>query len=82
MKGKFTTAELFFNAAAIISMFASVSLWFLDYRMEAIFVGIWVPTIVGWMNFFSRKEARARDVSDASGSVASPGHGAEGRASR
>lgn len=32
--------------AAVISFFLSVSLWFLGYREEGLFVGIWVPTIL------------------------------------
>jgi hypothetical protein len=31
--------------AAFVSFVLSVSLWFFDYRQEAIFVGLWVPAI-------------------------------------
>ena len=53
---RLTVAERFFNAAAIISLFASITLWFLGYQLEAVFVGVWVPTILAWMNFFTLKE--------------------------
>lgn len=53
---RLTVAERFFNAAAIISLFASITLWFLGYELEAVFVGVWVPTILAWMNFFALKE--------------------------
>jgi len=32
--------------ASFISFLLSVSLWFLDYRDEGVFVGIWVPSIL------------------------------------
>lgn len=33
---------------AFISFLYSVSLWFNDYQLEGIFVGIWVPSILGF----------------------------------
>ena len=33
---------------AFISFLYSVSLWFLGYQLEGIFVGIWVPSILGF----------------------------------
>lgn len=53
---RLTVAERYFNAAAVISLVASLVIWFLGYQLEAIFVGVWVPTIIGWMNFFALKE--------------------------
>ena len=35
-----------FAAAAVISVGLSVSLWFTGNEQEAIFVGIWVPSIL------------------------------------
>lgn len=32
--------------AAFVSFVLSVSLWFTDNQLEAIFVGIWVPSIL------------------------------------
>lgn len=53
---KLTTAERFFNASAAISLFLSLTLWFIGYQLEAVFVGLWVPSILGWMNFIALKE--------------------------
>ncbi len=38
---------------AFISFIFSVSLWFLGFKQEGIFVGIWVPSIIGLANFFN-----------------------------
>jgi len=39
-------ARLVYLLSSGISFVLSVSLWFLDYRDEAVFVGIWVPSIL------------------------------------
>ncbi len=51
-----TTPELLFNLAAVVSLVASIIFWFLDEHLAAVFVGLWVPSIIGWMNFFKLKE--------------------------
>jgi len=33
---------------AFLSFLYSVSLWFSGYKLEGIFVGIWVPSILGF----------------------------------
>ena len=33
---------------AFVSFLFSVSLWFCGYKLEGIFVGIWVPSILGF----------------------------------
>tara|TARA_R100000734_G_C3212114_1_gene26839 strand:- start:67 stop:237 length:171 start_codon:yes stop_codon:yes gene_type:complete len=38
---------------AFISFLFSVSLWFGGMREEGLFVGIWVPSILGLANFFN-----------------------------
>ena len=53
---RLTTAERLFNAAAIISLVASILMWAFGYQLEAVFVGLWVPSILAWMNFFTLKE--------------------------
>ena len=52
-------SEKYFNLAAALSLVASITLWFLDAREEALFVGLWVPSIIGWMNFTKLKDAEA-----------------------
>ncbi|MBT8400376.1 MAG: hypothetical protein KJO98_07870, partial [Rhodothermia bacterium] len=51
-----TRSEIFFNLAAIVSLITSIVSWCLGYHLSAIFIGIWVPSIIGWMNFFSGKD--------------------------
>jgi hypothetical protein len=43
----------FLEKLAFISFIFSVSLWFLGFKQEGIFVGIWVPSIIGLANFFN-----------------------------
>lgn len=50
--------EVLFNLAAMISLIASIVIWFLGYERAAIFIGLWVPSILGWMNFTAIKENR------------------------
>ena len=38
---------------AFISFLFSVTLWFAGYKDEGVFVGIWVPSILGLANFFN-----------------------------
>ena len=50
-----TKGEILFNTGAILSLLASVALWFFGMERAAIFIGIWVPSILGWMVFFTIK---------------------------
>ena len=38
---------------AFICFLFSVTLWFIGYKDEGLFVGIWVPSILGLANFFN-----------------------------
>ena len=58
MKMKLSRSEIFFNLAAIISLLASIGIWFLGEQLAAIFIGLWVPSIIGWMNFVAIRENR------------------------
>lgn len=40
-------ARLLFGLAAFASFVLSVSLWFGGYREQGMFVGLWVPSILG-----------------------------------
>jgi len=51
-------SEFLFNTAALLSLISSITIWFLGFEMAAIFVGLWVPSIISWMNFFAIKENR------------------------
>ena len=44
-----------FLAAAILSLIASVTLWFLVDKLTGIFVGIWVPSVLAlWCGIRSK----------------------------
>jgi hypothetical protein len=47
------TEQLMLLAAAI-SLILSISLYFLTYKLEAIFVGLWVPTILSLTPFIDK----------------------------
>lgn len=51
-------SELLFNVAALLSLVVSIAIWFLGYERAAIFIGLWVPSILAWMNFVAIKENR------------------------
>lgn len=55
---KLTRSEFLFNFAAMFSLIASITIWFLGYENAAIFIGLWVPSILNWMNFVAIKENR------------------------
>ena len=38
--------QLLFCVAAALSLIASVSFWFTGHQSEALFVGLWVPSIL------------------------------------
>jgi hypothetical protein len=56
-----TRSELLFNITAILSLVSSIVIWFLGFETAAIFIGLWVPSIVGWMNFAAIKENRKQN---------------------
>ena len=45
-------AETLFLAAALISLLLSVTLWFTESRLEAVFVGLWVPSVLSLGSFY------------------------------
>jgi len=53
-----TRSELLFNIAAMLSLVASIVIWFAGYERAALFIGLWVPSILAWMNFAAIKENR------------------------
>ncbi len=48
MFNKFTTADKLLFLAALISLLYSEALWFSGQQQHALFVGLWVPTILGF----------------------------------
>ena len=45
---KFTIADVLLMAAAMLSLFFSEILWFKGEKESAIFIGLWVPSILGF----------------------------------
>lgn len=45
-------AETLFLVAALLSFVLSVVLWFTDSRLEGVFVGLWVPSILALGAFY------------------------------
>lgn len=47
-----------FLVAALVSFLLSIALWFTENRMEGIYVGLWVPSILAagcfWLSAFGR----------------------------
>lgn len=52
MTKKLSTADLLLLAAAFLSLIFSEILWFTGEENAAIFVGLWVPSILGFAVFF------------------------------
>ncbi|MFM9909102.1 MAG: hypothetical protein ACKVOW_07130 [Chitinophagaceae bacterium] len=45
---KFTVADILLMSSAFLSLIFSETLWFKGERESAIFVGLWVPSIIGF----------------------------------
>jgi len=44
----FKKSDIFLLAAAVLSMAISISYWFSGYQDAGMFIGIWVPSILGF----------------------------------
>lgn len=49
---KFKTSDYLFITAALLSMALSIYLWFNDQKDAGLFVGLWVPSILGFASYF------------------------------
>ncbi len=48
MQKKFTKADILLLSAAFLSLIYSEISWFEGQRESAIFIGLWVPSIIGF----------------------------------
>jgi hypothetical protein len=48
MNKKFTAADILLMSAAFLSLIYSEILWFNGQKESALFVGLWVPSIIGF----------------------------------
>lgn len=53
-------SDYFILAAAAVSMILSISLWFGVDREAGLFVGLWVPSILGFGAYFKIVKYRGR----------------------
>ena len=51
MNKLFQTSDYFILAASALSMAISIVFWFQGFREEGVFIGIWVPSILGFGNY-------------------------------
>lgn len=54
-------SDVLILSAALLSMFASIYLWFDGSQLAGIFVGIWVPSILGFGLYFKAVIAKKGD---------------------
>ena len=48
---KFTVSDILLLAAALLSLIASEFIWFNGDKQGALFIGLWVPSILGFAIF-------------------------------
>ncbi|MEX0823066.1 MAG: hypothetical protein WD008_01685 [Balneolaceae bacterium] len=53
-------SDYFILSAAVISMILSIFLWFTVDKEAGLFVGIWVPSILGFGAYFKILKYRSR----------------------
>lgn len=60
MNNLFNQSDYLVLTAALLSMFASIIIWFMGYREEGLFIGIWVPSILAFGVYFKLCVMNAR----------------------
>jgi hypothetical protein len=56
----FKQSDYLVLTAALLSMFTSILIWFMGYRGEGLFIGIWVPSILAFGVYFKLTLIHAR----------------------
>lgn len=51
MNNLFKTSDYFILLAALVSLAISIGFWFSGLREEGVFIGLWVPSILGFGNY-------------------------------
>ena len=51
MKHLFKRSDLLILSSALFSMVLSIAIWFSGFKEEGLFIGIWVPSILGFGNY-------------------------------
>ena len=45
------TSDIFILLSALIALGISIYFWFSGYREEGVFIGLWVPSLLGFGNY-------------------------------
>lgn len=51
MKQLFKRSDILILSSALFSMVLSIVIWFSGFKEEGLFIGIWVPSILGFGNY-------------------------------
>lgn len=51
MKHLFKRSDILILSSALFSMVLSILIWFSGFKEEGLFIGIWVPSILGFGNY-------------------------------
>jgi hypothetical protein len=57
-RNRISTGASLIALAALLSFVLSVTLWFADSRQEALFTGLWVPSILAVGAFYAALQGR------------------------
>ncbi len=57
-RNRISTGASLIALAALLSFLLSVTLWFADSRQEALFTGLWVPSILAVGAFYAALQGR------------------------
>ncbi len=58
---KFTVADILLMGSALLSLIFSETLWFRGEKESAIFVGLWVPSIIGFGIYLKLLNSKKND---------------------
>jgi len=66
MNKLFKPSDYFILFATVVSMAISIGFWFSGYKDEGVYIGIWVPSILGFGNYVKnlliQNKERKKDV--------------------
>lgn len=57
----FNKSDFFILSSALISMAISIYLWFAGFKEAGLFVGIWVPSLLSFGNYFKQRINEAQN---------------------
>ncbi|MDZ7694811.1 MAG: hypothetical protein U5K69_27455 [Balneolaceae bacterium] len=54
-------SDYFILGSALLSMILSIFLWFNGYKESGLFVGLWVPSLLSFGNYFKSRIREAQN---------------------